>query len=118
VKTHHCVIALALASALAFSSLAHADTLPAGAERFNLYTGPGGLSPIDIPEGRTLVITDLAILQSACTLRDGDEEKILVTSQVPLHLQTGVEFSTRVSGSGFCIYVFLTGYWLDATANR
>ena len=45
-KTSHCGIALALASALAFSSLAQADTLPTGAQRFNLYTLNDALNPI------------------------------------------------------------------------
>lgn len=50
--------ALVLASALTFSTLAHADTLPPGADRFSLFT-VSALEPIDIPKGRTLVIADI-----------------------------------------------------------
>ena len=112
-------IALVLASALAFSSFAHADTLPPGAERFNLYTLDGALSPIDIPKGRTLVITDITLLSSLCNFLDGTEPKVTVTSQAPLHLQTGIEFRTQLTTYlQPCHNVFLSGYWLDATANR
>ena len=118
-KTLYYGIALALASALAFSTLAHADTLPPGAERFNLYTANGALDPIDIPKGRTLVITDISVLGSQCTLLDGTEPKVTVTTQAPLHFQTGIEFRTQVASYlQPCFSVFLSGYWLDATANH
>src|SRR5215471_6708137 len=72
--------ALVLASALAFSSLAHADSLPPGAERFNFYTFSNALSPIDIPRGRTLVITDISMLSGFCVLLDGTEPKVTISA--------------------------------------
>src|SRR5262249_31914179 len=119
-KTSHCGIALALASALAFSSLAQADTLPTGAQRFSLYTLNDALNPIDIPMGRTLVITDLAFFGGGlCTFLGGSEPEATIVSQTPTHLQTGIEFNTQLT-TYFqpCFSVFLSGYWLDATANR
>src|SRR5215470_5163173 len=96
-KTHYGV-ALVLASALAFSSLAHADTLPPGAERFNLYVANGALDPIDVPKGRTLVITDIkAPSGTVCELLDGTESKVGLfggTGGTVLHFQTGIEFRT------------------------
>jgi hypothetical protein len=117
-KTHY-GIALVVASALAFSTLAHADTLPAGAERFNLYMPNGALDPIDIPKGRTLVITDIIIPSGPpCTFIDGTEPKVTAFNATPLHFQTGVEFRTRLATYlQPCFTVFLSGYWLDATAN-
>jgi len=117
-KTHY-GIALVLASALAFSSLAHADTLPQGAERFNLYTGNYALAPIDIPKGRTLVITDIIVPPPVCTFLDGTEPKVSTFNGTPLHFQTGIEFRTQVANYlQPCFSVFLSGYWLDATANH
>src|SRR5262244_1781930 len=96
-KTLYYGIALALASALAFSTLAHADTLPAGAERFNLYTANDALAPIDIPKGRTLVITDISVPSGVCTFLDGTEPKVSTFNGTPLHFQTGIEFRTQVA---------------------
>ena len=118
-KTHHCGIALALVWALAFWSLAHADTLPPGAERFNLYIANGALDPIDIPKGRTLVITDIRVPSGVCTFLDGTEPKVTTFDGTPLHLQTGIEFRTQLTTYlQPCYSVFLSGYWLDATANH
>ena len=116
-KTHHYGTALALASGLAFSTLAHADTLPPGAERFNLYTAHDALTPIDIPKGRTLVITDIKA-------PDGTEPKVRTFSWGLLHFQTGIEFRIQITTEmpdrpGVpCSLVLLSGYWLSATENH
>jgi len=118
-KTLYYGIALALASALAFSTIAHADTLPAGAPRFNLYTAHDALTPIDIPIGRTLVITDIYVPFSDCTFLDGTEPKVRTFGgQGPLHFQTGIEFRIQITTAQSCSLVLLSGYWLAATANR
>jgi len=116
-KTHYGT-ALVLASALTFSTLAHADTLPPGAERFNLYTANRALEPIDIPKGRTLVITDIFTPSGVCNFLDGTEPKVTFFG-TPLHFQTGFEFRTQLTTDlQACYFVLLSGYWLDATANR
>jgi len=36
-----------------------------------------------------------------------------------LHFQTGIEFRTQLRSGVFpCYSLLLSGYWLDATANR
>jgi len=102
--------------ALAFSTIAKADTLPAGAVRFNTVADPFDLPSIDVPEGQILVITDIATNFDACLLSDGDVRKIYAPGGRTINFQTGIEFTTQLhhTGGTGCGYATLSGYWLDA----
>lgn len=98
-----------VASSFALSAVARADSLPPGAFRFNRLQG--SFTPIDVPAGSTLVITDVVMRDNGyCELRDGDVVKLFVQSSV--HLQTGIDFTTQVRSVDCRFFSMISGYWL------
>lgn len=93
-----------------------AESPPAGAERFTRYFNYGG--NYVVPDGRTLVVTDIVRESSGdlCRIQDGAVTKIGLPAGSSINgtvnFQTGIEFTSNLFANSNCGNLTITGYLL------